>query len=69
MFAGVLSTVITSLISALAGWLVRHFQEIIKDAAQKKADDAATQKAVDANKAAVTPAERDNGAKGIADNL
>ncbi len=69
MLSGIISTVITSLISALAGWLVRHFQEIIKDAKAKKADEAETQKAIDANKAAVTPAERDSAAKNIASNL
>lgn len=69
MLSGILSTVITSLVSALMGWLVRHFQEVAKDAAQKKADEDATKKALDDNKAAVTPAERDNAAKGIADDL
>lgn len=67
--SSILTAVITNLVAALAGWLVRHFQEIAKDNAAKKADEEATKKAVDADKAAVTPAERDSSAKGIADNL
>lgn len=67
--SGIASNVIISLLSALGGWLIRHFQEMYKDSQAKKVDEAATQKAVDADKAAVTPAERDSSAKGIADNL
>lgn len=67
--SAIIATVITNLVSALGGWLIRHFQEIAKDNAQKAADEAAAKKAVDDDKAAVTPAERDNAAKGIAENL
>jgi hypothetical protein len=67
--SGIASNIVLSVLSALGGWLVRHFQEMYKDSKQKKADEAATQKIVDADKAAITPAERDNAAKGIADNL
>lgn len=67
--SAIIATVITNLLSALGGWLIRHLQEIAKDNAQKAADEAATQKAIDADKAAVTPAERDNAAKSVSDNI
>jgi len=67
--SGILSQVVVSLLSAVGGWLIHYFQVAAKDAADKKAADAATQKAIDDDKAAVTPGERDSAAKGISDNL
>lgn len=66
---GLISSIVMSLLSALGGWLIHYFQVSAADAAAKKAAEAASQAAVDADKAAVTPGDRDNAAKGIADNL
>lgn len=67
--SALLSKVLIGLLSALGGWLVRHFQEMRKDAAAKKAAEDNTQKAVDDLTKAKTPGEIDNAAKGIADDL
>lgn len=67
--SGIISSVIVSLLSGLGGWLLHYYQVKAADAAAKKSAEAATQSAVDADKAAVTPGERDNAAKGISDNL
>jgi len=67
--SGIISSVIVSLLSGLGGWLLHYFQVKAKDAAEQKAAEGATQKVVDDDKAAVTPAERDDAAKNIAGNL
>jgi hypothetical protein len=69
MLATIITNVVTALVSALGGWLLHYFQTAAKDKAAQTAADAATQKAVDDDKAAVTPEERDNAAKGISDNV
>lgn len=66
---GILSTVLTHLLTALAAWAAAKFHSWFVDNQQKKAAEEKTQKAVDADKQAVTPAERDNAAKGVADDV
>lgn len=66
---GLISSIVMSLLSALGGWLLHYFQAAAADAAAKKEADAATQAAVDADKAAQTPGERDDSASAIAHDL
>jgi hypothetical protein len=69
MLTGLLTKVIVSLFSAIAGWLMRHFQEWLKDRKEAAADEKKTADAIQAVKDAKTKEEIDNAAKGIADNL
>lgn len=69
MLSSLFSQVIFSLLSALMGWLVRHFQEIIKDKNQAAVDMAKIAAAQKALEDAKTKEDLDNAAKGIADNF
>lgn len=69
MLTSLLSNVILGLLSAIGGWLVRHFQQMAKDATEKKAADDATAAATQALKDAKTQGDIDGAAKGVADDL
>lgn len=66
---GILSTVLTHLLTALAAWAAAKFHSWYQDRRDTKAAEDATKKVVDEDKAANTKEERDNAAKDVANNL
>lgn len=66
---GFLTEVLKWFLPALGGWILKELHVAWQDYQEKKTAEAATKKAIDADKAANTPTERDNAAKGIADNV
>lgn len=61
--------VVTAILSALGGWLLKVLHIYQKDNADKAADEARTAAAQKALEDAKTQEELDNAAKGIADNF
>ena len=69
MLTTVITNVLIGLLSALGGWLVRHFQEYLKDKAAADTDEKQTAAAQKALEDAKTKEDLENAAKGIADNF
>ncbi len=68
-FSAILVKVLIGLFSALSGWLVRHFQEIIKDRKEAASDEKKMADAILALQNAKTKQELEDAAKNIANNL
>lgn len=67
--AALLTKIGIGLLSALGGWLVRHFQEYMKDRRQATEDEAKNAANRVALENAKTKEERENAAKGVADGF
>lgn len=66
---GIISTVLTHLLTALAAWAAAKFHSWYMDNQQKKSAEDKTANAVQAVKDAKTPQEIDDAAKNIASDL